>query len=244
MRGDTGDEKNSEYRTDVDVTTADGIDTAHRKINVYLAARNPQEQLVERQDHGAKIFCKTLKQLDLCEYRTNVNKLPTETEPGGAKQDLYAITSTRCFISAIKNIAYRNYVRSELLSMTASVESYVLDIFITYAVDTKKPSTPVNYRSTIVRHLDGRLNGAVTDDTSEVSSLGRSSRSLTGGSGGSRSKSKIVETLNNEVELRIHLIGPTMTKCKSGQKMNVSVDKNVTGAFYVFISNITYNNYH
>ena len=203
MRGDTEIKKNSEYRTDIKVTTADGLENVHRKINVFLTSRNPQEQLTERQDHCAKIFCKTLKQLDLCEYRTNVNKIPTKTEPGGAKQDLYAITSTRCFISAIKTIAYRNYVRSDLLSMTASVESYVMDIFVTIAVDNKKPSTPVNRRSNIRRHLDVRLNGAVTDDASEVSSLGRSSRSSTGGSGSSRSKKKLIETADSEIELRI-----------------------------------------
>ena len=129
---DTELEPDSEIRTDIDVRTSNELCDIHRKINHFLATINPQLYLDDKYNNDAYIFCKSLKQIDLSDIRTNVNKIPKENEPGGTKQILKAITSTRVFLGAVLNIAYKERGSKDMLSQTTSVQSYICDGYIYY----------------------------------------------------------------------------------------------------------------
>ena len=137
LRKDTEWEPDSEIRTDIDISTGNELCDVHRKIDIFLATINPQEYLDDKHNNDAKLFCKSLKQIDLSDIRTNVNKVPNESEPGGTKQILKPITSTRVFLAAVLNIAYKERESASLLTQTTIIQSYVLDIFITISTNKK-----------------------------------------------------------------------------------------------------------
>ena len=59
------------------------LNKVYQNINNCLARNNPQECLMDHQTYGGYIHCKTLKQVDINEYKMNVNKVSTYLEPGG-----------------------------------------------------------------------------------------------------------------------------------------------------------------
>ena len=70
----------------------------------------------------------------------------------------------------------------------------------------------------------------MTSDRSEISSITEKRSSSTSSSSGSNKlqrKDSKPETKDSEVELLIHLIGPTMGKSNKGQKSYVSIDRNI-----------------
>ena len=173
-------------------------------------------------------------QNDLLDYRTNVNKFSTDQEPGGTKQILHAISSTRIFAAAIKNIAYKNLTSDNCLTYTTSPESFVLDILVTIDKDKKKPLKPPNNSSQLPNRITTPdvIGDDMTSDRSEISSITEKRSGSTSSSCGSNKlqrKGYKPETEDSEVELLIHLIGPTMGKSNKGQKSYVSIDRNNTG---------------
>ena len=78
----------SEFRTEFNIHTGTDFKVILQKINTLLASFNPQERLFDRSSYGDFLHFKTPRQIDLFEYRTNVNKISTNLEPGGAKKNV------------------------------------------------------------------------------------------------------------------------------------------------------------
>ena len=123
-------------------------------------------------------------------------------------------------IAAIHNIAYKENVSPDGLTQSTSVQSYILDILVTYDVNKKQTKTPVPSRGQINAHY----SGTVTEESSVRSDLS----SITTEKNGQRKQSKVA-TADSEIELRIELIGPTKSREKNGEKTNIAINKSISG---------------
>ena len=116
LKRDTELESDSEFCTEFNIHTSTDFKFILQKNNTFLASFNPQEQLFDRSSYGAFLHCKTLRQIDLFEYRKNHYTISSNLEPDGAKQILYAINSSRSLVTAIKQIADRDLVGTNALT--------------------------------------------------------------------------------------------------------------------------------
>ena len=141
IKRDTDFEKNSEYRTDIILNTDMDLDRIHFQINQFLLKSVPKPlQLHDPEGHNeAFLFCKLLKQLDLNDVRTNTNKIGSNFEKDGTRQDLIPVTDIGVFLWAVSKIAYREYVpQRECSQSMLLVDSYILDVIIGVKVVKKK----------------------------------------------------------------------------------------------------------
>ena len=115
-------------------------------------------------------------------------------------------------ITAVSKITYRNTTTDPdtPLTQSTSIDDYILDVLVTVKNDKKKSSTPVNRRSTIPSQIAGKVTSDEISVRSDVSSISERRSSV------SAKTKKTIITKDSEVELWIHLIGPTMSRTIKG----------------------------
>ena len=105
------------------------------RLNTFLSSVMKGERAEELHDSsgsGAAIYCKSLRQMDLLDIRTDIDRVanPGRSDVGGTRQDVVPICSTVDLIVALNKVAYRDSYHENAYTQTSQLSSFVLDLLV------------------------------------------------------------------------------------------------------------------
>ena len=132
MKGRT----NSEFREEFDLSTdmaGNLFETVKSRINSFLG--DVDKGAVAEELHDTKnntIYVKSLKQIDLMDIRTDIDRVPNgqTQEAGGTRQALILLQNSSDLITALNLIAFRDNIREHQQTQTTHLSSFVLDVVV------------------------------------------------------------------------------------------------------------------
>ena len=216
---------NTVFRDEFELSTdmpGDLFETVKSRINMFLADVQKGAKAEELYDtQNMCVYVKSLKQTDLLNIRTDIERLPNNAtkEAGGTKQTLIPVQNANDLITALNLIAFRDSVREHQQTQSTHLSCFVLDVFIkvrnSCQASARLPVTAS--QPAISSHF------SASKDDDEVSTI-------TASIGTSRGRKRPASPLNSEVSLNVYLIAPTWKgKANSGVEKPMVYDKTILG---------------
>lgn len=248
IKRDIGEDYDIEFRTELALDTSMSLKVIHRRINILLYGSKPVPLKLSDPSHGdLYMYCNSLKQVDLNDVRTTMNKLSCETERGATWQAMILITFIYVLLWALTIIAYRDYTPQHDLTQTMSVDSYVLDVLISTSKISKK-ELHIQNKSSIDQHISRSGSNSISISSDLTNSTCKLfyiyflfvsfrikliyfySSPATNKSNKSVESKRKNDLDNSELELHVNLCGATMsTMNAAGCRIYETVNKSNVG---------------
>ena len=109
------------------------LETVKSRINFFLG--DVARGTVAEELHDANndtLFVKSLKQVDLLDIRTDIDRLPNSgtQEAGGTRQVLLPLQNSSDLVIALNLIAFRDNVRNDEYTQSTRLSAFVLDVVV------------------------------------------------------------------------------------------------------------------
>ena len=156
------------------------------------------EELFDPQNMS--VYVKSMKQTDLLDIRTDIERLPNNTtkEAGGTKQVLIPVQNSNDLVTALNLIAFRDNVREHEQTQSTHLSCFVLDVLIKTRISRQALArVPITATQPAIS-----LHFSASNDADEMSTI-------TASTGTSRGRKRPASPLNSEVGLNVYLIAPT-----------------------------------